>query len=136
MKIILDNNVILDIFIPNELFKEESQKVYDLVIDTGFDGYICSNSLTDIFYFLKKYKGAAKAKTDISDLIKSFNIIPLTAEDCARALNLDMDDFEDAIITVCAEKSGVDYIISRDKNFLSTQNIIETATPHEFLNLF
>jgi predicted nucleic acid-binding protein len=115
---------------------EESQKVYEHIFKPDIIGYICSNSLTDIFYFLKKYRGAAEAKGYIARLMKSFNIITLTADDCTDALDLDMDDFEDAIITVCAEKCGVDYIISRDKNFLSTQNIIETVTPREFLNIF
>jgi predicted nucleic acid-binding protein len=136
MKIILDNNVILDVFIPNKLFEAESQKAYDIVVTTNISGYICSNSLTDIFYFLKKAHGAKTAKEYIAGLTELFTIIPLTAEDCSVALALDMDDFEDAVITICAKKAGVDYIVSRDKNFLSSQNIIETLTPSEFLKFF
>ncbi|MDR0943353.1 MAG: type II toxin-antitoxin system VapC family toxin [Ruminococcus sp.] len=136
MKILLDNNIILDVFLPNKLFAEESKKVYERASEPDNVGYVCSNSLTDIYYFLKKSHSSKTAKKYIVRLIELFTIIPLTAEDCSVALALEMDDFEDAIIAVCANKAGVDYIISRDKDFLSSQNIIETITPSEFLKFF
>jgi predicted nucleic acid-binding protein len=136
MKILIDNNIILDVFLPNELFEEESRKIYEFVFEQNFEVFICSNSLTDIYYFLKKHKKAAEAKGYIESLIEIFTIITLTADDCLSAVSHSMTDFEDAIIAVCAKKAGVDYIISRDKDFLSTQNIINVITPREFLNLF
>ncbi|MDR0986393.1 MAG: PIN domain-containing protein [Ruminococcus sp.] len=136
MKILADNNIILDVFLPNELFAEESRRIYELVFSSDFEVFICSNSLTDIYYFLKKNNGAADAKGYIESLIELFSIIPLSADDCLSAVSHKMSDFEDAIIAVCAEKAGVDYIISRDKGFLSTQNIVKVITPGEFLNFF
>jgi predicted nucleic acid-binding protein len=135
MKILADNNIILDVFLPNEFFEEESRMIYDLVFDRNFEFFVCSNSLTDIYYFLKKYKRAAEAKGYIESLIELFTIIPLNADDCLSAVSHKMSDFEDAVIAVCAEKAGVDYIISRDKNFLSTQDIVTVITPSDFLKI-
>ncbi|MDR0974646.1 MAG: PIN domain-containing protein, partial [Ruminococcus sp.] len=92
--------------------------------------------LTDIYYFLKKNNGAANAKGYIESLIELFSIIPLNADDCLSAVSMGMTDFEDAIITVCAKKVGIDYIISRDKNFLNSQTIIKIITPTDFLKNF
>ncbi|MDR0903635.1 MAG: PIN domain-containing protein, partial [Ruminococcus sp.] len=98
-----------------------------------FEAFICANSLTDIYYFLKKNNGAANAKGYIESLIELFTIIPLNADDCLSAVSMGMTDFEDAIITVCAKKIGIDYIISRDKNFLNSQTSIEVISPRNFL---
>jgi predicted nucleic acid-binding protein len=119
--------------LPNAEFEDDANSVLDLFPIHDIPVYICANSLTDIFYFLKKVHKLGRAKQEIADLIKSYNIIPITAEDCISAISLDMDDFEDAIIAVCAEKAGADYIISRDKAFLESGSPIPIITPGVFL---
>jgi predicted nucleic acid-binding protein len=136
MRVIVDNNVILDALLPNKEFEATAKAVNQLITERDIPAFICANSLTDIFYFLKKAHSVESAKRDIVGLIQSYEIIPLTAEDCSIAISLGTNDFEDAIITVCALKMGVDYIISRDKAFLNTDSLVSVITPREFLEKF
>jgi predicted nucleic acid-binding protein len=135
MRVLVDNNIILDALLPNKQFETIAKSVNGLITERDIPAYICANSLTDIFYFLKKAHNVESAKKDIAGLIESYEIISLTADDCATAISLEMNDFEDAIITVCARKMNVDYIISRDKDFISTDSIVKVISPTEFLNM-
>lgn len=51
--------------------------------------------------------------------------------ECAIALNSPITDFEDAIQVVCAERAGIDYIITRDSTFL--QQCAIAITPSAFI---
>ena len=50
-----------------------------------------------------------------------FSILTVDEFVCSEAINSKMNDFEDAIISVCAEMGNADYIITRDKGFLSSE---------------
>jgi predicted nucleic acid-binding protein len=136
MKIVLDNNVIIDAFSPNEVFEDDAKEVFNVLAEQRISAYLCANSLTDIYYILRKSNGIEKTKSDIAKLIAMFGIIPLTAEECAFALSLEMNDYEDAVIMACAHNAGIDYIISRDKAFLNTESLVSVITPREFLEKF
>ena len=41
-----------------------------------------------------------------------------------------MEDFEDALIMVCAEKANIDFIITRDEIFLTAEKAV---SPPDFL---
>jgi predicted nucleic acid-binding protein len=55
-------------------------------------------------------------------------------QDCQRAIDLPMGDFEDALVLVCAEKAALNYIVTNDKGFLREMNIsVPTISPGDFL---
>jgi predicted nucleic acid-binding protein len=133
MKVVFDSNIVIDALKPNVDFEMDAKHVFQLILLDKITPYICANSLTDIFYILQKIQGAEKAKNAIAKLIIAFNVIPLTEEDCSDALALPMNDFEDAIIAVCAQKSSADIIISRDVKFLNTETVVDVITPKQLL---
>ncbi|MCL1819935.1 MAG: PIN domain-containing protein [Oscillospiraceae bacterium] len=133
MKVVIDNNVIIDALKPNPDFEADAKRVFQLIWHNKITPYMCANSLTDIFYIFQKLQGAEKAKSIISNLITAINIIPLTETDCSKALALPMNDFEDAIISVCAEKINADFIVSRDEKFIKAENAVEVITPSQLL---
>lgn len=61
------------------------------------------------------------------------NIVPLDVSDCTEALALSMNDFEDALIAVCAQKVNADHIVSRDKDFIYAKTNIPIITPSELI---
>lgn len=133
MKVILDNNVVIDALRPNPDFEADAKKVFRLIWQDKITPYICANSLTDIFYILQKVQGAEKAKGTIANLITAINVIPLTVSDCTNALALPMNDFEDALIAVCAQKVKADYIISRDRKFINAGTEVKVITPRQLI---
>ena len=133
MKVIVDNNVIIDALKPNPQFEANAQQILRLASVKKIDGYVCANSLTDIFYVLRKVHGADKAKIMVQKLILILDVIGIDPVDCVDALSLPMDDFEDAIIAVCAKKIGADSIVSRDERFIKSETAVKVITPEQLL---
>ena len=133
MKVVIDNNVIIDALNPNPQFEANAQQILRLASVNKIDGYVCANSLTDIFYALRKAHGADKAKIMIQKLLLILDVIGIDPVDCVDALSLPMNDFEDAIITVCAQKIGADKIVSRDERFINAETSIKVVTPEQLL---
>jgi predicted nucleic acid-binding protein len=62
-----------------------------------------------------------------------FSIIDVTGDDCRKALELDIADFEDALLMVCAYNIKADYIVSRDAEFLKLKSMVEVISAQDFL---
>jgi hypothetical protein len=84
-------------------------------------------------YFLDKAeKDKSKTKKVISRLMKRFTVIEINKELLNKALDSEIDDFEDAVIEVSVIDRNVDYIITRNiKDF--RKSIIPAKTPEELL---
>jgi len=67
-------------------------------------------------------------------LLSHYEVVSVTHEDCATALKLPNDDFEDALVTICAKKAGVDFIVTRDNEFLLAVSPVPLISPTELLN--
>jgi predicted nucleic acid-binding protein len=131
MKVVIDNNIIIDFFGIDTEFKAVAEEVFHQIKLGKIKPYVCVNSLTDIYYVLKKAKGSINAKTVISLLMTLTNIVPLSVFDCKAALMMPMDDFEDAIIAVSAKKVGADFIVTRDIGFIKSASGVRAITPTE-----
>lgn len=133
IKVVIDNNVIIDALSPNPQFESEAQQILRYASAEIIDGFINANSLTDIFYVLRKKHGADKAKIMLQKLTVILNIIGIDPIDCIDALSLPMNDFEDALIAVCAQKIKADYIVTRDEKFLKENTAVKIITPKQFI---
>jgi hypothetical protein len=73
-----------------------------------------AHGVTTIFYILAKAKGAVFARTGVEDLVRVFDVAPVTEEVVKRALTFDWPDFEDAVCAAAAEAGGCDALVTRD----------------------
>ena len=133
MKIVIDNNVIIDALKPNPQFEADAQQILRLASLKAIDGFVSANSLTDIFYVLRKELGADKAKIMLQKLLLILDIIGIDPIDCIDALSLPMNDFEDAMVAVCAKKIKADFIVTRDKRFIKEKTSVKTVTPEQLI---
>ncbi|MDR0916300.1 MAG: PIN domain-containing protein [Oscillospiraceae bacterium] len=134
MRVVIDNNIIVDALKPNTEFQAEAQMILRFAAEKKIDGYVSASSLTDIFYVLRKEHNAEKTKEMIRTLMSFTDTIPLTASDCTDALDLPMNDFEDAVVAICAAKIGADYIVSRDEAFAtSAAAVVKVIKPDALL---
>ena len=78
MKVVIDNNIVIDALKPNPDFEADAKRVFQLMWKDRITPYMCANSLTDIFYIMQKVQGAKKAKHTISNLMTAIKILPLT----------------------------------------------------------
>jgi len=135
MKVLLDTNVVLDAIARREPFCINAQKIINLILDNKLEGYITANSITDIFYIARKHLNKNDLHLAMRSLFKVFYIIDVFGTDCRKAFDFPLDDYEDALMAVCGNRAEVDYIVTRDEEFLR-QNRIPVIAPVDFLELF
>jgi predicted nucleic acid-binding protein len=136
MKVLVDNNVVLDAIVSREPFREAAESLILKVGTNELNGCITASSTTDIFYILKKMSGTAKAKQSLFWLFSTFDILAVDEMLCRQALALPLNDFEDALLVACALRAGVDAIISRDQEFIKNCKLVSILTPGDFLKNF
>jgi len=134
MRIVIDNNVIIDALKPNPGFEADAQEILRLASAKAIDGFVSANSLTDIFYVIRKDRGADTAKMMIQKLVLMLDIIGIEPADCLAALEKPMNDFEDAVVDVCAQKVSADSIVSRDEQFIKAETSVKVVTPRQLLD--
>ena len=137
MTVLIDTNVILDDILNRASNAEAARKINQLVIDMKIDAYITANCLTDIFYIVSKNRDESIARKTIRGLLLSFMVIGVDGDDCLKAIDLPTNDFEDALVVVCADKARLDYIITNDKGFLAESHLgVRSISPAEFLLMY
>lgn len=136
MKIVIDKNVILDVFQNRKPFVEFSAKVLRLVETNHINGYVTANSITDIYYILNRsIKDKEQVYNYMTTLLELIEIIDVTAKDIKKALHPEVIDFEDELISVCANASNIDNIITRNtKDFKKSP--VSALTPEDFIKKF
>jgi len=64
---------------------------------------------------VRKYlHSTEQAKNVMMKLYELFYILDVTANDCKDALLTEMNDYEDAVISCCALRNHIDYIVTRN----------------------
>ena len=134
MKIVIDNNIALDALLERKPFNEAAEKLLTACVYTH-KGCLSANSLTDIFYVLRKYMGATSAKAAVQKLMELFTILSINDEDCQKALSLPIDDFEDALVVICGKNADADCIVTRDENFLKIKSPVPIMSPDKLLEI-
>ena len=130
MKVVLDTNIIMDALQERQPFDIEAKEI--LKRSQGNDEFAClftANAVTDIFYLYSKARGMNSAKAAVGFLLTTYDVVSVTREDCVIALSLIIEDFEDALIVVCSQKAGADYIVTRDEKFLQEKSPIKVISP-------
>lgn len=135
MKVLVDTNIIIDALTGREPFRETAEKIFMFAANQIEDLYITASSATDIYYLMRKHMHSSdQAKNAISKLFELFYILDVTSEDCRQALLLKLKDYEDAVVSYCAIRNQIDYIVTRNiKDYKESK--IKAVLPDEFISL-
>ena len=132
MKILVDTNVILDVLCNRAEFVGDSSKILKLCEINQVEGYISVLSIPNIVYIMRKELNADKIKEILNKLYLIFGVIDLKSDDVNKAVNLDFNDFEDALQSVAAKRIKADYIITRNiKDYIKSP--VSAIKPSELL---
>ena len=135
MKVCFDTNVVIDILGKSE-WVVPSMAAYDVANLNEFDACLVASVVPDIAYILQRRGLSPKrVRTVLPDLFEMFDILDVTASDCQKAAESEMNDFEDAVIAASAARNGVDLIISRDEHGFDGAPIA-SMTPFDFVHHF
>ncbi len=134
MMVLLDTSIILDALMERAPFDMEAKQILLRSQSGELHSMFTANAATDIFYLYSKARDMNSAKLALDFLFTHYGVISVTHEDCLRALTLSIDDFEDALVAVCAEKAGADYIITRDESFIQHNPTVKAIKPKNFID--
>lgn len=117
MKLMIDTNVILDVFIKRQPFYEQSRKILELCENKAVQGFVTASSITDIFYIVRKSTHSTEtAYNCLGALFDIVKILPVTNDNVISAYAMKAQDFEDCLLAVCAVSNGCEYIVTRNKS--------------------
>ena len=121
MKILIDTNIILDVLCNRSDFYKDSLEVFRFCEAGRITGYISALSIPNIVYIMRKELDSEKIKEILTTLTSIFTIIDLRKTDLMKASELNFGDYEDAIQSVCAARTKVNYIVTRNiKDFVNS----------------
>ncbi len=134
MNLLLDTNVLID-FIGR---KPPHFEAAERVIAAGYFGdaklWVPVQSLKDAFYVLERYVDSERIQ---NAFLKAFEVITpvgLSGEDAVRAARLKWSDYEDCLVSICADKAKADYLITRDKKGFERSSV-PVLSPGEWLEM-
>lgn len=132
----IDTNVIIDALTERDYSYLASRQVWRYVLKGDVQGYICSKQITDIYYIFKKYyKSEEEIRSNIINIVESFEMLPLLPGDIQACLKTKMQDLEDAVIYKIAKTNMIPCIITNNvKHFKECDCLI--LTPQQFLDLY
>lgn len=135
MKILIDTNIVIDALTGREPFREAAEQIFLLAANQTEDMYITTGSATDIYYIARKYlHSTEQAKNTMSRLYELFCILDVTADDCLQALLTDMNDYEDSVVSCCAKRNKMEYIVTRNiKDYKNSK--VQAMLPDEFIRM-
>jgi len=136
MTVLLDTNVVMDALQERQPFDAQAKEILLHAQSAEFTCYFTANTLTDIFYLYRKAHDLKSARHVLKFLLATYKIVSVTNEDCINAMSIPIEDFEDALVSVCAKKADADYIISRDDKFLRENSPVNVIEPKDFLEVF
>jgi predicted nucleic acid-binding protein len=116
--VLIDLNILLDVLQKREQFYEASARLLAAVEVGKVRGLVAAHSITTLFYLVRKDRSTSEARATITNLLQFVEIAPIEQSTIEQALNLDYDDFEDAVQMISAVQCKVDYLITRnEKNY-------------------
>lgn len=114
MRVLVDTNVVLDYLLEREPFVVDAEALFGAIESQLIAGYITATTLTDIFYIVRKERGAATAKQAVSRILTGMQICTVDRSILEAAISSNLVDFEDAVQLSCAFKENLDAIVTRN----------------------
>jgi predicted nucleic acid-binding protein len=132
MRVLLDTNIVLDVLLDRAPFVHDSSALWAACDDGRLVGVLPASTLTDIFYIARRTTDLARARIAVGLCLAVFEIAPVDRQTLEEATTLLGNDFEDNLQIACATRTGVDAIVTRNRDdFVHTP--IPVLTPAELL---
>lgn len=122
MKVLIDTNIIMDVLANREGFVEPASQLFKLCEVGQVQGIVYALSIANIAYIMRKEMDRSQIEEVISKLGSIFTIADMKADDLKKAVALPIDDYEDALQSVCASRMKADFIVTRNlKDFKNSK---------------
>ena len=136
MKVFLDANVFLDLFLDWGRFADAAEIILGWCEEGKIEGYTSATNIANIYYLINQQKTKAETRKIIRKVLEFLSVPVASRKDLLLAIESDFSDFEDAIQYYSALNiDAVNYIITRNKKDFKT-SAITVVTTEEFVKLY
>ena len=133
MRVLIDTNVLVDVLLARKPYVATSAEILTLGERGAFSGYVCASAITTLYYLIQKEKGDGLSRKEIQRLLVMYEVAPVTRAVLEGALLLELDDYEDAVLSEAARLAGVDTILTRNTEDFK-KSLVRAMTPREMLS--
>lgn len=109
--IVLDRETVLDMAIAGRSRHKSGIELLDAIEKESIRASVCSSDLPAVYDELYDFM-ESDARLYLEALLGAFSVLNVDEAVCKQALSVLEDDLATAIVQVCAEKIGADYIIT------------------------
>jgi predicted nucleic acid-binding protein len=136
MQVLLDTNILLDLVLERDDFVEAAAQVWEAHRTGRCEAFVSAITPGTVAYLVHRNRGPEAARRAAHLIVEGLNICAVdSAVDSAvlySALNLPMNDFEDAIQAAAAQAAHLDAVVTRDvKDFAHSP--LPALSPAAFL---
>jgi len=125
-------NVVLDVLADRDPWAEHSSRVLELVEAGRAEGFVAAHTVTTLHYLVAKHGGRELATATVRKLLRVLGVVPVNEDRLLHALDLGLEDFEDAVQAVCAEKIRADVLVTRNADDFAGAGV-QALSPVELL---
>jgi predicted nucleic acid-binding protein len=132
-RILLDTDVILDLFLDRKSFGDDTAKILTRCELKEIAGFITPVIVNNVYYLLRKNSTSGKVIEKLKELMTIIGVVTMDKEIIMNALYSEFNDFEDALQHFSSLKSGkVNLIITRNiKDY--KRSTLPVFTPENYI---
>jgi predicted nucleic acid-binding protein len=134
MRVLLDLNVVLDLFLVRKPWCDDSAAIWDANSQGQIGAFLSSASFPTLFYLVRKHGGPSLGQRGVTDCLNSLTIVPVDVSSLRLAAMGPGSDFEDNLQIASGVEAKVDAIVTRNPKDL-TGSAVPVLTPAELLAL-
>ena len=134
MPILFDTNVVLDALLAREPHAQHAAALLDAVETGRLTGLLGATTITTIYYLAERAQDHEAAEAGVRQLLRLFEVAPVTRAVLEDALALGFHDFEDAVLHEAAQHAGADGIVTRNGDDFAGA-ALPIYTPEELLHI-
>jgi predicted nucleic acid-binding protein len=113
-RVLLDTNVVLDVFLDRKPHYQYSAALFDAIKAGSAEGFLSGHAVTTIHYLIARERDGVAARRTLKSLLAVFRVAAVDQAVIDEAFELPFTDFEDAVTATAARAAGCDYIATRN----------------------
>ena len=114
MRVLFDTNVVLDLLLDRTPHALVAARLVTAVERKELAGLLCATSVTTLDYLIARAIGREKARGAIRALLRMFEVAAVTRAILEAALEIDVDDYEDAVLHEAGQGAEAEAIVTRN----------------------
>ena len=114
MKVLLDLNIILDVFLNRAPWVTDSAAIWDAHRAGELVAHVVAFAVPTVFYVMRRQSDLRRAHEGVRICLESLEVAPVGRATLQLARRQTGSDYEDNLQIACAAEAGLDAIVSRD----------------------